>query len=132
MSTLTNGATTITLADHLEWIDEFDFAAVGQRVGRGVTGVIYVDEMALSGGRPITLQGADDRWVLRSVAETLLAWAQTPGLTMTLTLRGTAYTVIFNREQGKAIDARAVGWLGWHGDVQANDAYVVTVRFLLV
>lgn len=132
MSTLTNGATTITLADHLEWIDEFDFSAVAQRVGRGVTGALHVDEMALSAGRPITLQGADDRWLLRSVVETLQAWAQTPGTTMTLTLRGTAYTVSFDRQGGKAIEARAVGWLGWHGDVDPDDAYVVTLHFLVV
>lgn len=132
MSTLTNGATTITLPDHLEWIDEFDFSAVAQRAGRGVTGVLYVDEVALSGGRPITLQGAEDRWLIRSVLDTLQAWAQTPGVTMTLTLRGTAYTVTFDRRGGKAIEARAVGWLGWHGDVQAGDAYVVTVHLLVI
>jgi hypothetical protein len=131
MSTLTNG-TTITLPDHLEWIDEFDFTPVAQRTGRTVTGALYVDEVALSAGRPITLQGAEDRWVLRAVLETLLAWAQTPNTPMTLNLRGIDYAVIYDRRGGKPIEARAVGWLGWHGDVAADDAYIVTVHFLVV
>jgi hypothetical protein len=94
MPTLTNGATTITLPDHLEWIDEFSFDAVAQRAVRGVTGALHIDEVALTAGRPITLQGADDRWVERAAIETLHAWAQTPvAAGQRVPLNGSAATV---------------------------------------
>lgn len=129
MSTLTN-VTTITLPDDLQWIDEFDFTAVAQRVGRSVTGALQVDEVALSAGRPITLQGADDRaWIARAVLDTMRGWAQTPNTPLTLNLRGTDYTVIFDRQGGKPIEARPVQI---YDDVDAADAYVVTVHFLVV
>ena len=129
MSTLTNG-TAVTLPDSLLWSDEFDFTAVAQRVGRGVTGALFVDEMALSSGRTITLQGADDRgWLPRAALETLYGWAQTPNLPMTLNLRGTNYSVIFDRQQGKPIEARPVQI---YEDVAAGDHYVVTLHFIVV
>jgi hypothetical protein len=129
MATLTNG-TSVTLPDTLEWVDEFDFTAVAQRTGRTITGALWVEELALAAGRPITLQSGEDRaWVKRAVLETMLAWAQTPGATLTLNWRGADYSVIFDRQQGKPIEARLVEI---YDDVDAGDDYVVTLRFLQV
>jgi hypothetical protein len=130
MSTLTNGATPVALPDDLVWIDEFEFTAVAQRTGRTVTGALYVEEVALSAGRPLTLQGGDDRaWIARSVLETLRTWAQTPNTLLTLNLRGTDYSVVFDRQGGKPVEARAVMPLA---DNDPADAFVVTLHFLVV
>ena len=130
MSTLTNG-TAVTLSDSLEWIDEFDFTPVVQRTGRTVTGALFVEEVALAAGRPITLQTVESGILItRAVLETLLAWAQTPNTTMVLNLRAVDYTVIFDRSAGKPIEVRA--WWPGLGDVDPGDFYSLTLRLLQV
>jgi hypothetical protein len=57
MSTLTNGVDTVTLPDALQWVDEFDFVPTAVKSGRTLTGALWVEEVSLTGGRPITLVG---------------------------------------------------------------------------
>jgi hypothetical protein len=124
MSTLTNGGTTVTLSDDLQWVDEFEWHPVAQKSGRTITGALWVDAQALSAGRPITLQGDDSTgWASRADVVALQSLAAAPGV-LTLTLRGTPYSVVFDHE-AKPIEARAV--VGY-ADVAPNDFYILTVR----
>jgi hypothetical protein len=130
MATLTNGATVLTLPDDLDWIDEFDWQPVVQQREYTLTGALWVHESGLAAGRPITLRGDETfAWMPRADLDTLAGWANAVATTtMTLSLRGTDYAVIFNREQGKPIDARPI--LNYN-DVDPDDNWVVTLRFVV-
>lgn len=129
MTTLTNGATTATFTDDVLWIDEFDFSPVAQAVARTITGALWVQEGALSAGRPITLQSPSDGGpVPRSQLLNLQTLAAIPNATLTLTLRSVAYTVMFDRAS-KAIEARP---FIDYSDVDAADSYLITLRLRTV
>lgn len=129
MTTLTDGTTTATFTDDVLWADEFDFAPVAQKVGRTITGAQWVQEAALAAGRPITLRsGADYGPVPRTQLLNLQTLAALPNATLTLTLRGVAYTVAFERSS-KPIEA--VPHIDY-SDPLATDNYLVTLRFMTV
>jgi hypothetical protein len=124
MSTLTNGVTTVTLSDDLQWVDEFAWHPVVQKTGRTITGAYWVDAQPLTAGRPITLQGDEQTgWVRRADLVLLQALAVSPSA-VSLTLRGVTYPVIFDHE-AVPIEARAV--VGFD-DVAPTDFYNITVR----
>lgn len=130
MSILTDGVTPVTLPDDLQWVDEFDWLPVSVKTGRTITGALWVQESAIAGGRPITLQGGDSfAWVSRSVVAALWALAGQVNVPLTLTLRGTNYSVAFERENGKAIEARPIQGFA---DVDAADKYSLTLRLRTV
>ena len=96
-TTLTNGATTLTLPDDLSWPDEFDWVAVQERRQFSVAGALLIDRRLKLAGRPITLRGAADAaWATRADALTLHSWIQQANPTLTLSLRGTSYSVAFD------------------------------------
>lgn len=123
-TTLTYGATTVTMPDDLLWPDEFGWQPVAQSKRRGITGALLLQSAALVGGRPITLQGS----LPRSVAEQVATAAALPGQQFTLTYRGVAHAVIFDHEAG-AFRADPVFEVA---DPIASDYYTVTLRFLKV
>lgn len=126
--TLAADTTTLTLHKDLYWSDEYNWAPVGQTVERGITGALIVQSSGMTAGRPITLEPEDDEsaWMPRSAVEQLRNWAAVPGKQMTLTLRGTARTVIFRHQDG-GIDARPV----IHYDTPiTTDWYLVTIRLM--
>ena len=130
MSTLTDGTTTVTLSDALAWQDEFTWAPVEQAVRRSLTGALIISTAQRQAGRPITLahETADRAWMPRSVLNQCRVWAAVAGQQLTLTLRGTAYTVIWRHQDG-AIDAAPV----WpYTDVDDADAYRATLRFMTI
>lgn len=127
--TLQVGATTVTLPENFYWADE-NWSPVSQSATPSITGALIVMSGALVGGRPITLQpfvaNAGGVMLLSALTQ-LRAWAAVPGQEMTLTLRGVAHTVIW-RHQDTAIEATPIFH---YTDVDGNDNYVVTLRFMV-
>lgn len=129
MTTLTYGATTLTLPDDLSWDDEFSWQAVEQRAEYSITGALIVEASAKQSGREITLAGDDTGgWVLRSLLITLQAWAALPAQAFTLALRGGTYTVAFDQAR-TAVQARPVVDFS---DPDGSDYYIPTLRFIEV
>jgi hypothetical protein len=96
-TTITNGATTLTLPDDLSWPDEFAWSAVQASKSFSVAGALLIDRGVKLAGRPITLRGGVDfAWSTRLVAVTLLAWVQQTSPTLTLSYRGVSYSVAFD------------------------------------
>jgi len=126
---LVAGATTITLPNDLQWIDEYTWQAVEQSTDRGLTGALIVDVGTRIAGRPITLQGQQDMgWVLRSTLDALRSLAQLPGQEMTLTnAEVTVFDVVFAHPD--AIDAAPVYFVS---PAVAARPYVVTLKFLTI
>lgn len=130
MTTLTHSSTTLTLSDDLYWSDENSWAPVQQTVERSITGALVIDVGAMTKGRPITLEPEDSNSgaIRRATLDTLREWAAVPGRQMTLTLRGVSYTVIFRHQDGAISDRPFVHY----GDVDSEDWYLVTLRFMEV
>lgn len=129
--TLTAGATTLTLDPDLLWEDEFAWAATEQSVTRGLTGKLIIQAALRQAGRPITLKNEDDAsaWMTRADMAQLQAWADTPDLRMTLTLRGTPYLVVFRHHDGGPFEARM---LVHYADPMNTDWVLATLRFMTV
>lgn len=129
--TLTDGTTTLALDADLLWDDEFTWAPVEQAVEYSLTGALVVDTAARQSGRPITLRNEDDRsgWITRGDMAQLQSWAAAPGQQLTLTLRGTAYTVIFRHHGAGPFEARA---LVHYADPVAADWVLATLRFTVI
>ena len=98
---LTNGATTVALPDALSWVDEFAWSSVEQTKTYTSTGALLIEEGVKQAGRPITLEGAEDRtWCTRALVKQLHTWAATPEIVLTLTMRGVVHAVTFDHEKG--------------------------------
>lgn len=133
MATLSNGTTTVTIPDALEWTDEFDYSPVTQDTQRTIGGAFIVQEAGEQFGRPITLEGGEPVWLLRNTLRQLVKFAETVGGKYTLTLAdGTVYTVIFRRDGTNAAPVTAEPL--WRRNIQGDDDYVknITLRFYTV
>lgn len=130
-TTLTVGATVVSMTDDFLWADEFQWFPVEQSTERTLTGGLVVDVRAMTGGRPITLKGADDKssWIPRAVLSQLTTWLGTPGQQMTLVLRGVSYTVIWRHHEAPALDASPVIDFS---DIGPDDWYRVTLKLMVV
>lgn len=129
MITLADGTTTIELHKDLLWNDEFQWNTVEQSEQRTITGALVISASDKIGGRPITLQPEDasSAWMTRATVAALRNWAAVKGKVMTLTLHGTAYSVIFRSQDGVAVEAEPVAH---YNDVDDDDWYLVTLRFM--
>ena len=132
--TLSNGVTTLALNPDLYWSDEHQFSAVEQSVERSLSGALIVQHAVKTAGRNITLQPADEysAWTRGAVVDQLRAWEAQIALVMTLTIRGTAFDVIFNRTGGSPIEAPPVTFVSDSVDGDFGDWYRLTIRFLTV
>lgn len=130
--TLTKDATTLELPEDLFWIDEFSWSRVAQATERGTTGALLVDVAVRQGGRPITLQGeGNTAWITRADLKTLAAWSQLPGQQFALSLRGEAFTVIFDHGDGDTTNAIAQAAVVNFSDIGDGDFYCsLVLRFL--
>lgn len=127
---LSDGSTTVQLPDDLYWADELAWSPVQQSVGRSITGALIVQTGLRQAGRPITLQpfeGERSSWISRAVLLQLQAWVALPAPTLTLVLRGQARSVLWRHQDGEPIQAQPVLHLS---DVQSDDVYVATLRFM--
>lgn len=129
--TLSAGGATLTLPADLYWQDELSWAPVAQSVERSLTGALIIQTQARATGRPITLVPpvANASWLARATAEQLQAWANVPGLVLTLTLHGVVRQVMWRHQDGEAFTARPVMHFD---DVQADDAYTPTLKLMEV
>ena len=129
--TLTNNGTTIALGGRLDWQDEFDWSAAEQATNYSTTGALLVDVATKQAGRPITLVGTATVAMLnRTTCNTLRAWAQVPGLELTLVLRGQSRSVIFDHAKG-GFTARPI-WQLLDAEYDQDAMYYPTFRFLEV
>lgn len=127
--TLTYNGTTAHLSDRLQWTDEYDWSPVDQDTAYSTTGRLLVDVALKQAGRPITLQGADtNAWISRALCDTLQAWANLPGIQLTLALRGVAHQVMFDHAQ-KGFSARPI-WRLVDGEITDELLYLPTFNFL--
>lgn len=127
-TTLTHpSAGAITLPSDFDWPDEFAWKQVEQATTYTTTGALIIEAYARQSGRPITLQGAQDRaWCQRGELQTLRAWASEAGQTFTLALRGQSHTVAFDHASGAITAAPIVDY----SDPADSDPYAITLKFL--
>lgn len=129
--TLVYSGTTVILPDAMNWIDEYSWSPVQQSSTYTVTGALILESAVKQAGRPITLQGAEDRtWLSRTVVDTLHAWAALPSTAFTLTLRGVSRQVAFDHERG-ALQGLPVMFYD-DDSISGTDFYVPTLKFLEV
>lgn len=117
----------ITLSDGLLWSDEFDYTPVKQNIKTMLDGSQLIQEGVAQAGRPITLQGTEQRgWVKRSALEQLFA-KLTIATPMALSLPdGRSFNVRW-RHNDKPIDAKSLQEIC----VPAPDQpYAVTLRLM--
>lgn len=122
-------AITVTLPDALNWTDEYTWSPVQQTKTRTTTGTLLIEEALMKSGRPITLEGSEDRtWCTRALVDQLRAWAVTPGIVLELTLRGVARNTTFDHEKGALQGLPVIFYAD--GSIESTDLYVPTLRLL--
>lgn len=128
MITLSDGTTTLTLHPDLFWSDENNWNPVAQTVERTITGALDVQVAALSKGRPITLEPADDSaaWMPYSAVVQLRNWAAVPGQILSLTLLGTTRNVLFRHQDG-GLEAKPVVQ---YQDRLSGDFFLCVIRLM--
>ena len=129
--TLTYKGTTAHISERLDWQDEFSWSPVDQATGYSTTGALLVDVALKQAGRPITLMGSETAaWITRALCEMLQAWAELPGIQLTLVLRGRARQVMFDHAQG-GFTGQPVFKLQ-DGEESPEQLYLPTFRFIEV
>ena len=115
----------LTLPPDLLWADEFDWTPIESSQEYAVTGALVVDTATRQAGRPITLEGGDDRaWLDRATLQQLYALTTPADRQMVLVLNGVTRDVIF-RPGADPLSARPIFPLA---NPQNDLAYVVTLR----
>lgn len=127
MIQLSNGTTTITLPPDLQWEDEFDWSAVEQEKDYSLTGALIIQQGTKKKGRPITLISGGGAWAKRSIVLTIQTFYNTAEQTLTLTLWGAEYAVMFDRPDG--FKAREVSRIANPG---VNEWYTITLKLFEV
>ena len=129
--TLTYNGTTAHISDRLDWQDEFGWSPVDQTTSYSTTGALLVDVALKQAGRPITLVGTETAaWISRALCSTLQAWAELPGIQLTLVLRGQSRQVMFDHAKG-GFTGQPV-WKLQDGEQSDEQLYLPTFRFLEV
>lgn len=127
----------VTLPEDLQWIDEYADGSdlVGQVAEPSITGALMIQASAQQAGRKMTLQGRLEGQVgfaavPRSVIDSLRTLAATPAAVYSITIAdGRAFSVIFRRSDGPAIEATPIKHIA---PVQSDDWYFPTIRLLMV
>lgn len=121
---------SITLPPDLVWPDEFTAQGVAQVVKRTLDGGVLVFHQPLQAGQSITLESSERHaWVKRSVMEELKVLADSPGLVMSLQLRGRNYSVLFRHNEGNAFEAEPIIPFA---NPSPDDYYTVRIRLMTV
>jgi hypothetical protein len=94
-----------------------------------MTGVMIVDEWFRQSGRPITLQGGDNRsWVPKTTVLQLQTLADLPGKIITLTLSDNrVFSTIMDRSGGSPIEAKQIFNIF---PTEPTDFYTLKVRLI--
>lgn len=129
--TLTYNGTTAHISDRLDWQDEFGWSPVDQATSYSTTGALLVDVALKQAGRPLTLVGTEtDAWITRALCSTLQAWAELPGIQLSLVLRGQPRQVMFDHAKG-GFTGQPVFKLQ-DGEESNEQLYLPTFRFIEV
>lgn len=129
MITLTDGAVTVELPFDLDWVDRTQ-SVVQQRMTRGLTGAPILQEGACQYGMPITLQPPPSSGLMPASSEPqILAWLNTPGLTLTLDFRGEVHAVRWRHYDGEAYTSSPLFYTVEPGQ---DDLVIPTFRFITV
>jgi len=127
---LSDGNSTVELPDDLNWVDEYDWVSARQSFTRSVSGSLIIQAAARTAGRPITLEPPDNGgWITRAALDAVKAYADTPDLQMTLTMRNANYTVMFRSDEGEPITAEP---LMFFADPAPEHYALATFRFITV
>ena len=120
----------ITLPEDIEWVDEYKWSPTAETNTYTLTGSLVIQTSTMQAGRPITLAGSSNTWVLRGVLKALKALADTPGTELTLTLNDArTFHVAFRHADAPAIDAAPIVWLRDYDDTWP---YTVTIKLIEV
>jgi len=125
-------AAALELPDDLYWEDEHA-TLVRQSVEPGLTGAALIQEGTLQ-YRPMTLRAwsAAASWIPRATLDALSAWANVPGLVLTLARLGATYSVRF-RYDTDVIDPDPVQFrVNDTADSAADPSYRVTLRLWIL
>lgn len=115
----------------LVWADEFDWTGVVTEVAAGINGNLVVQEAALSGGRPVTLQGdAETGWLQRSDLVALQALSGVADATYVLSYNGAQYTVRWRHEDAPVIQAAPV--VGRENAAATDYYHQITLKLITV
>ena len=107
--TLSVGGTTVNLPDDLFWSDQHSWSPVSQAVATSITGAAIIDVGTKTAGRPITLTGDETHsWMTYEVVSQLKIWAALPDQQLSLSIRGTNYSVIFRHHEPPALELTPV------------------------
>lgn len=121
---------SLTLSHDLLWTDEHAWSPVVQEAEYTLTGALLIETATRQAGRPITLEPPDDSmaWHMRSIVDTLRAWAAEPGQQFLLTLDdGRSFTVIFRHQDAPAIESTPVRGFP---TFDADDWWRVSLKFM--
>lgn len=127
--TLTHSATTLALPNDLHWPNEYDWHPVVQATEFATTGALHIDVAVKQAGQLITLMADEERaWMTRAMCDQLKTWANQPGITLTLVIHGVTFDVMFDHEN-TGFEATPVMFFE---DMQSDDVYIATMRFIVV
>lgn len=118
MTTLSDGTTTVTLPNSMEWIDEHSWSPVAQQIQPTFGGGLVVSENAVIAGRPITLAGGPNVWVTKTTLDALKTLVNVAGVALTLTLPDArTFQVVVNRSSSGGLVAKPV----WRKNIYTGD-----------
>jgi len=127
--TLSDGTTTVTLPHDILWEDEHNWDSVVQETQYTVTGALVIEVSQKQAGRPVTLKSREQMsWIPKVDHDQIRSWANTPGIELTLTIRSTSYTVVFDHES-TSVESE---FIGYYKDSQNPKWYKMTMRFLII
>lgn len=93
MAVITLGG--VTLPADLAWPDRYSWQPVTVNTEYSLTGALIIQSAKKLAGRPITLQGAENRaWATHTIVQAVKALQAVAGQTYTLTLEGASYNVM--------------------------------------
>ncbi|MEG0920670.1 MAG: hypothetical protein RSD57_14520 [Comamonas sp.] len=129
MITLTYQGVVQELPDRLIWVDEYQWSPVDKAIRTATNGAMHVHVGKRLAGRPYTLNGQiGAAWIERSVCDLLKSWADDPLAELSLFIRGSARTVIWNQEGGLAFEATPI-WMLIDGEHTSDLKYIPNFRF---
>jgi hypothetical protein len=126
---LSDGTNTVTLPNDIFWEDEHNWDSVVQQATYTVTGALVVEASQKQAGRPFTLRSRENMsWIPKADHDQIRTWANVPGEQLTLTIRSSQHTVIFNHSQ-TSVESEV---LGYYRDSQEPKWYKMTIRLLAI
>lgn len=121
----------VTLPNDLYWSDEHRYTPVQGTLERSLTGVALVVAQGIPNGRPVTLEGAQDRaWISGTTLDALEALAANTGSShIWLHADGRQYTVRFRYHEPPVIEAEPILFTA---PLDGTDWFQVKLKLMIV